>query len=97
MPAELVAEGALTDQSDAWAVLRLSGAASEDVLARLVPVDLRGSKFKRGHTARSQLQHMMVSVTRTGTTAFDIMVMRSFAATADHELSVAMKFVASRH
>ena len=41
---------------DGWACVRLDGSAAEDVLARLVPVDLRGSVFKRGHTARAQLK-----------------------------------------
>ena len=31
---------AVTDQSDAWAGLRLAGDAAREVLARLVPLDL---------------------------------------------------------
>lgn len=87
---------AMTDQSDAWAVMRLDGADAEAVLARLVPVDLRAEHFKRGHTARTMLFHMNCSVTRVGATAFDIMVFRSMASTAVHELSTAMKSVAAQ-
>lgn len=87
---------AVVDQSDAWAVVRLSGVAAEDVLARLVPVDLRAARFKRGHTVRTQLQHMNASVTRVGSDGFMILVFRSMAATLVHDLKTAMEAVASR-
>lgn len=96
VPEDLAAEGALTDQSDAWAVMRLTGAGAEDVLARLLPVDLRLAAFQTGQTARTELMHMMASITRSGDDSFDIMVMRSFAKTAVHDLHEAMKSVAAR-
>ncbi|MGB0967737.1 MAG: sarcosine oxidase subunit gamma [Halocynthiibacter sp.] len=96
VPDSLATEGAITDQTDAWAVMRLSGAGAEDVLARLVPVDLRANVFKLGQAIRTELQHMMASVTRSGPDSFDIMIMRSFAKTAVHDLSEAMKSVAAR-
>ena len=86
----------MTDQSDAWAMVRLEGAAAEDVLARLVPVDLRQSVFKRGHSVRTMLQHMSVSVTRIGAEAFLILAFRSMAGTLVHDLETAMKGVAAR-
>jgi sarcosine oxidase subunit gamma len=92
----LAVHGALTDQSDAWTCLHLSGAGTEDVLARLVPVDVRAAVFKRGHTLRSQVQHMNGSVTRTGPNTFAIMVFRSMAATVRHDLQRAMESVAAR-
>lgn len=93
---ELTEHAALSDQSDAWAVVRLDGDGAEDVLARLVPVDLRKPGFKRGHTARTEVQHMMASVTRVGDRAFQIMVFRSMAATLVHDLKMAMEAVAAR-
>ena len=36
-----LADAAVTDQSDAWAMIRITGDGVEDVLARLVPIDLR--------------------------------------------------------
>ncbi|MBI1493519.1 sarcosine oxidase subunit gamma [Halocynthiibacter styelae] len=96
VPADLATEGAITDQSDAWAVMQLAGAGAQDVLARLVPVDLRLAAFKPGQTVRTEMQHMMASITRSGDTSFDIMVMRSFAKTAVHDLHEAMKSVAAR-
>lgn len=87
---------AVTDQSDAWCALLIKGAGVEDVLARLVPVDLRQASVKRGHCLRSQLNHMGVHITRTGPEAFRIMGFRSMAHTLVHELQGAMKAVAAR-
>ena len=84
---------AMTDQSDAWAVVRLEGAGAVDVLARLVPLDLRAGQFKRRHTARTNVVHMMASLTRTGENAFQIMVFRSMAETLVHDLKTAMEGV----
>lgn len=94
--AALAEHAALVDQSDAWAVVSISGAGVEDVLARLVPLDLRAGSFKRGHTARSQLGHMNASITRTGPDGFQVMVFRSMAGTLLHDLKQAMAAVASR-
>ena len=93
----VVKDAAMTDQSDGWAVMRLQGRDAEAVLARLVPVDLRARIFKRGHTARTLLFHVPVSITRTGVSGFDIMVFRSMAKTAVDELVQAMKSVAAQN
>jgi methylglutamate dehydrogenase subunit D len=92
----LAALAALTDQSDAWAVVQLAGADADAVLARLVPVDLRAARFKRGATVRTELAHMMASITRSGAQAFQIMVMRSMAHTMVHELKTVMEARAAR-
>ena len=93
--AKLSETAALTDQSDAWTVVRLDGQGSGDALARLTPLDLRDSQFKRGHTARTLVSHMTAQITRT-TKGFEIMVFRSMAGTLVHELHVAMQSVAAR-
>lgn len=89
-------EATVVDQSDAWAVVKLEGAGAEDVLARLVPVDLSMATFKRGHTARTMLGHMTVSITRVGEQAFQIMAFRSMAKTLVHDLQRAMESLAAR-
>ena len=93
---DLAKHAAVVDQSDAWAAVSLSGEAADDVLARLVPVDLRIRHFKRGHTARTMVQHMTASVTRTGDNSFLILVFRSMAGTLVHDLKSAMEAVAAR-
>lgn len=92
----LAGKAAITDQSDAWAVVRLSGADAGAVLARLTPLDLRDAAFRSGDTARTELAHMMGSVTRLGADAFLLMVFRSMAATLVHDLQVAIEQVAGR-
>jgi len=87
---------AITDQSDAWAVVNIQGMGVTDVLARLVPVDLRAAVFKQNHVAKTMLGHMSVTVTRVSGDAFEIMVMRSMAGTLLHELETAMTGVAAR-
>ena len=94
--ADLSDLAAVTDQSDAWAVVRLSGAKAADVLARLVPVDMRLSAFPEKSTVRTDLMHMMASITRLGPDSFQIMVFRSMAQTLVHDLKGAMEAVGAR-
>jgi heterotetrameric sarcosine oxidase gamma subunit len=93
----LARHAAVTDQSDAWACLRLDGEEAEAVLSRLTPLDLRQGAFKRGHTARTELSHMAVSITRISDRGFLILGFRSMARTLRHDLATAMEGVAARH
>jgi sarcosine oxidase subunit gamma len=88
---------ALTDQRDGWAQMRIEGADAVAVLARLVPIDLSLAEFGKGQVARTSLGHMMLLIARTGGQAFDLMVFRSMARSAIHELEVAMKAVEARN
>ena len=96
LDADLSSIASLTDQTDAWCIVKLDGTNTADVLARLTPIDLRPSQFKRGHTAKTDLMHMMASITKTGTNSFEIMVFRSMAKTLVHDLTSAMQSVAAR-
>lgn len=92
-----VLEGAaVADQSDAWAVLALGGPGAVDVLARLVPLDLRLSAFPVGRAVRAPVNHMNAVILRTGDYAFEVMVFRSMARTAWHEFEAAMQALAAR-
>lgn len=84
------------DQSSGWAVLSLAGPAARDVLARLTPLDLRDSAFPEAATARTLIGHMSASLTRIGPQTYEVMVFRSMAHTAIHELTRAMTGVAAR-
>ncbi len=95
--APLDCEGAaVADQSDAWTVVALEGAAARDVLARVTPLDLRDAVFPEGGTARTLVGHMTASLTRVGPFRFEIMVFRSMTQTLIHELERAMKHVDAR-
>ena len=87
---------AMTNQSDAWASVTLSGADVEAVLARLVPLDLRLEHFPEGHAARSLLGNMNTLLVRTSSEEFLILVFRSMAGTLLHDLKTAMENVATR-
>jgi heterotetrameric sarcosine oxidase gamma subunit len=92
----LTRSSALTDQTDGWAVMQLTGDNAAKVLARLCPLDLRPDSFKNGHTARTEFAHMMAVVSRIPK-GFEIMVMRSFAQTAVNSLQQAMDSVAAQN
>lgn len=92
----LALHAALSDQTDAWAVVRLEGLGAVNVLARLCPLDLRDTVFKRGHTARTEVAHMAGAISRTGAEVWQIMVFRSMAATLVHEVETAMRRLAAR-
>lgn len=85
---------AITDQSDGWVTLILSGTAARDVLARLVSLDLRGAAS--GQAARSALGHMPLILVTEGPETFRLLTFRSMARTAWHELTDAMTKVAAR-
>ena len=69
--------------------------APRDVLARLVPLDLDPARFPAGSAARSLLRHVpLLLLAREA--GFDLLVPRSYARTAVHELAAAMRAVAAR-
>ncbi len=87
---------AVTDQSDGWAALRLQGAGTDEILARLTPLDLRPQAFPPGRTARTLMGHVPVSLTRWDADRCDILVFRSMAATAVDDLATALRRRAAR-
>jgi sarcosine oxidase subunit gamma len=94
--AALAPHAALTDQSDGWAVLALAGPGAEAVLARIVPIDVRAAAFPPGRSARVPFNHMQSVLIRREADAFEVMVFRSMAQTAWHEVETAMRGLAAR-
>lgn len=86
---------AVTDQSDGWARLALTGGDAAAVMARLCPLDLHPVAFPEGATARTEFAHMMSAITAIPG-GVEVMVMRSFAGTAVHEIIAAMRSVAAQ-
>lgn len=87
---------AVTDQSGAWVTLSLGGALAVEALARYVPIDLRLAAFPVGTAVRTPLNHMSMILLRVADESFRIMVFRSMARTAWHEIEVALKTLAAR-
>lgn len=96
-PHDLAGQAAVTDQSDGWIWVRLSGADAVPVLARLVPLDLRPQGFAVGSSARSTLGHLPVLLVRRAPDVFQIAAFRSMAGSLVHDLTGAMRAVAARH
>jgi len=84
---------ALTDQSGGWACLSLTGPRAADALMRLVPLDLR--RLGPGQAARAPLGHMS-AILMGEADGFRILVFRSMAHTAWHEIEEALDMLAAR-
>lgn len=94
--AALATHAALTDQTDAWSMVKLQGQMVQSVLARLVPVDVRLTHFPVGRAVRTKLAHLSVSLVRVSDDAFVIMAFRSMAKTLVHDLKEAMTSLQGR-
>ena len=55
---------AMTDQSDSWVILALSGLHSRQTLARICPIDCSASAMPVGTTARTSMEHLGAIITR---------------------------------
>lgn len=85
--------GYYTDQSDGWAMLRLSGPAALAALERICPLDLDEAAFPIGTVARTVMEHMGVIVLREGTDAFLLLGARSSAANFLHAVEQSVRNV----
>lgn len=87
---------AVTDQSGGWATLSLQGPLAVDALMRYVPMDLRLAHFPVGKSVRTPLYHMSMVLMRVADDGFRLMLFRSMARTAWHEIELALKTLAAR-
>ena len=101
--AALAGRAALSDQTGAWAGFTLAAAPGregtsrpEAALARLVPLDLRPAAFPPGRVARCALNHINMILRRSGEAEFSLLVFRSMAASAWHELAQVLEQLAAR-
>jgi methylglutamate dehydrogenase subunit D len=74
----------MTDQTGAYAVVRVSGVKVRDVLCKLVPLDLHPRVFKVGDVATTTTAHAAATLWRledliNGSPVFEMAVDRSFA------------------
>mgnify|MGYP003900798831 CR=1 FL=1 len=95
LPSDLAGLAAVTDQSGGWAALRLSGPHAADALMRLYPLDLRAAHFPKDTCARAPLGHMQ-SILIAEEAGFLILIFRSMARTAWHEIEAAMQALTAR-
>ncbi|WP_246519829.1 sarcosine oxidase subunit gamma [Ancylobacter lacus] len=82
--------GAVTEQSDGYAVLDLAGPEVRAVLAKLVAVDLDPAVFSTGDVVASSLAHIGAVLWQTGEEpTYRLLVGTSFAAAFSHTLLAA--------
>src|SRR4051812_34028083 len=83
---------AVADQSDGYAVLRLSGSKVREALAKLVSIDLHPNVFTVGSAASTHAAHIGVIFWRVDDgpdgAVFEIALYRSFAGSFWHALSL---------
>lgn len=91
--AKLGESGYLTDQSDGWVIIRLSGPDTRKALARICPIDLRPDNFRMGHVARTVMEHLGVIILREDDDAFLLMSARSSAGSFLHALETSAQNV----
>jgi heterotetrameric sarcosine oxidase gamma subunit len=76
-PALEANDGTVLDLDHARTVIHVSGPNALDLMARMVPLDLRPAAFPEGSVANTGLHHVGVTiVARDG--GFDVLVLRSF-------------------
>ena len=79
-PALDAADGTVLELSHARTAIHVSGPKALDLMARMVPLDLRPAAFPEGSVANTGLHHVGVTIlARDG--GFDILVLRSFGLT----------------
>ena len=93
---DLQGRAAVTDQTDGWAWVELTGPSAADVLARVCPLDLRPQRFAPGTSARSTIGHLPALLIHSAENTYEIAVFRSMAHSLVHELTAAMRAVAAR-
>jgi heterotetrameric sarcosine oxidase gamma subunit len=81
---------AISDQSDAYGVFRLTGPHLRAALSKLVPIDIHDRAFKVGDVAETIAGHAGILFWRledaAGSPVFDIAVARSFSVSLRHAL-----------
>lgn len=98
-PEGLSPHAAVTDQTDGWVCLTLTGPRAAQALSRLVALDLRPTAFAPGTSARAALNHMpliLIRDTVDGVDSFQILTFRSMARTAWNELAEVLHHLDAR-
>jgi len=80
----------LTDQSDAFCALDLSGPLARPALGRICPLDLDPAAFGTDHAARTMMEHMAVTILRIGEDTFRLLSTRSSARDFCHAVEVSL-------
>jgi sarcosine oxidase subunit gamma len=81
----------VTDQSDFWITIIVSGPSVRDMLARVVPIDLDPAKFSVGDLALTRGGHLDVRLWRVAEDSYEVAASRSYAQDFRHLLKTAAR------
>ena len=93
LSSRLSAPAYYTDQSDTWAMIRVSGVRSRDVLERICPIDLSPEVFPVGGVSRTIMEHIGTIIFRDGDDSYVLLTMRSFGRSMLHAIEVSAENV----
>ncbi len=82
--------GYYTDQSDSWAMLRISGPAGRTALERICMLDLHPDSFDIDAVARTTMEHLGVIILREAADSFLLMSPRSSATSFLHAIETSI-------
>ena len=83
----------ITDQTDAWVVLEISGVTSRTALERICQVDLDPNIFKLNAMARTTMEHMATIIIRTDVDTFLLMSASSSAKSFLHAVELSAQHI----
>ncbi len=83
----------LSDQSDSWVTLRISGDNCLDALERICPLDIHPNAFPVGSVARTSMEHMATIIIHESEGSYLLLSLRSFAHSFLHAVTTSIKNV----
>lgn len=81
----------LTDQSDSWTMLAMSGAKCRTALERVCPIDLHPSTFPERSVTRTVMEHFGVIILREGPEHYQLMSATSSARSFLHVIETSIR------
>ena len=83
----------ITDQTDAWVILEISGSSSREALERICLLDLDKEIFQLDSMARTSMEHMSAIIIRKAEDTFYLMSASSSAKSFLHALELSAQHV----
>ena len=83
----------LSDQSDSWVTLRVTGENCLSALERISPLDIHPSAFPVGSVARTSMEHMATIIIHESEGSYLLLSLRSFAQSFLHAVTTSIKNV----
>ena len=93
LSSRLSAPAYYTDQSDTWAMIRVNGNRSREVLERICPINLSPEVFSVGSVSRTVMEHIGTIIFRDGDDSYVLLTMRSFGRSMLHAIEVSAENV----